>query len=515
MKKSLPFIICYLVFAISFTSIAQATCPALVDFALQSTDEFCSETGRNQACFGHVNLTAEGQPDAVNFEFIEVGDIVDVASIRTLRLSTLDSSAGAWGVVLMRIQANLPNSTPGQNVTFMLFGDTELRNAATSIEDQNPPTLEAQVSSSIDANVRVGPNTTMAVLASIPNGTTVTATGISPNGEWVRILLPTSNNDQTGWISRQLLIPSDDTSTLNVIQPGQPQFGPMQAFYLSTGIGQPSCNEAPENGLLVQTPKGVGEINLLVNEVEISMGSTVFLTATRDEDDDEDGINVNSMEIKTIEGTAITRINGRTQVATGGSQFEVIYDDEGFIEEVSQTERLEFDEIDELPFENLDREIDDEEYEEISDEELEILEEYGELFDVVDIDDTDELLDYIDEFGDDDLIEYLQEELDIEYFDGETAEFFEEELDFDIEGFEDDEDFDEFDEFDEDFDGDEFDEDFDEFDEFDENFDEFDEFDENFDEFDEFDEDFEEDFDEDFEDDEDFDDEDDGGDEDE
>jgi len=503
MKRVVAILLCC--FVLSISSIAQSDCPTLVNFALSSTSEFCAETGRNQACFGHVNLSAEGQPDASNFEFIEVGDIVDVAAIRTLRLSTLDSTAGNWGVVLMKVQANLPNSAPGQNVTFMLFGDTELRNAANSVEDQNPPTLTATISSSINANVRVGPNSTMAVLASIPNGVAVTATGISSNSEWLRIILPDSAVEQQGWISRQLVIPDGDTSTLNVIEPGQPQFGPMQAFYLTTGIGQPSCDEAPENGLLVQTPKGVGEINLLVNEVEISMGSTVFLTAERNEDSDrEDGVNVRSMKVKTIEGTAITRVNGKTRVATGGSQFEVMYDDDGGIEDVMETVRLTEDEIDDLPYENLERELDD--YEEISDEELDILDEYDELFDLVDIDDTDELLDYLDEFGDDDLFEFLDEELDIEYFDGDMAEFFEEELDFDLEGFDDEDD---------DFDGEGDDDNFD-----DDDFDDDDEFedgdfdDEGFeDEFfdDEFDEGFDEEFfDEEF-DDEDFDD---GGDDD-
>lgn len=438
MKRFPLLFILWLITSITITSFAQSDCPAIIQFALNSTDEFCKDTGRNEACFGHVNLTAEAQPDADAFDFVEVGDIVNVATIRSLRLSTLDTSAGAWGVVLMRVQANLPDSLPGQNVTFMLFGDTEIRNAATSVADQNAPTVDAQIASSLNANVRVGPNSTMAVLASIPNGTQVVANGQSPNSEWIRIIIPDTETDQLGWISSQLVITSSDFTSLNVIEPGQPQFGPMQAFYLSTGIGAPACNELPDNGLLVQTPKGVGEINLLVNEVEISMGSTVFLSAPRDDDDDDDeNINVNSMKVKTIEGAAIVNINGDATVAVGGSQFEVMYDDEGEIEEVSKTESLNFEELDDLPYEILEREF--EFPEELTEEELDILENYDEVFDLVDIDETDELLDYLDEFGDDNLIEFLQDELDIDSFDGEMSEFFEDELGVDIEGFSDDE----------------------------------------------------------------------------
>ena len=278
----------------------------------------------------------------------------------------------------------------------------------------------------------------MAILASIPNGTTVIINGRSPNDEWVRIILPDSETGQLGWVSKQLITASDDLlSALHVVNPGEPQFGPMQAFYLSTGIGEPDCSEMPENGLLVQTPKGVGEINLLVNEVEISMGSTVFLSAPRDENTNNDErFNVNSMKVKTIEGAAISRRDGEITVALGGSQFEVIYDDDGEIEEISKAERLEINEIDDLPYDLLERDIEFEEP--LTDEELDILDQYEYIFDLVDIDETDELLHYLDESGDDDLLEFLQDELGIDYFDSDTATYFEDELGFDIEGFDDD-----------------------------------------------------------------------------
>src|SRR6185369_17918656 len=53
------------------------------------------------------------------------------------------------------------------------------------------------------------------------------------------------------------------------------------AFIFSSGIGQIACDEAP-NGLLIQTPEGVGTINLSVNNVAIDLGSTAYLTAEAD-----------------------------------------------------------------------------------------------------------------------------------------------------------------------------------------------------------------------------------------
>ena len=35
--------------------------------------------------------------------------------------------------------------------------------------------------------------------------------------------------------------------------------------------------EAPQDGILIQTPKGVGQINMRANDVDIQLGSTAYL----------------------------------------------------------------------------------------------------------------------------------------------------------------------------------------------------------------------------------------------
>lgn len=78
-------------------------CPETVQTALNATNQFCQATGRNQACYGHMALTAEPQPGIVSFSFQQQGDVVDVASVHTLRLAPMDDNTGAWGVVLMSL----------------------------------------------------------------------------------------------------------------------------------------------------------------------------------------------------------------------------------------------------------------------------------------------------------------------------------------------------------------------------------------------------------------------------
>jgi hypothetical protein len=109
-------------------------CPALVQQALQKADQFCQNTGRNQACYGHFAMSAEANPNAANFVFEQSGDVINLTDLKSLQLSPFVQDTGQWGVAIMQVQANLPETLPGQNVTLLLYGDTEIT------PDPNSPT---------------------------------------------------------------------------------------------------------------------------------------------------------------------------------------------------------------------------------------------------------------------------------------------------------------------------------------------------------------------------------------
>ena len=117
-------------FTVSGAVSAQDTaCPVIVSDALAAVDSACEATGRNQACYGNVTLAAEAQAGVDDLVFETPGDIVNVANIRSLALSPMDETVPEWGVSLMQLQANLPDTLPGQNVTVLLFGDVAIENA--------------------------------------------------------------------------------------------------------------------------------------------------------------------------------------------------------------------------------------------------------------------------------------------------------------------------------------------------------------------------------------------------
>lgn len=103
------------------------TCNQLVTLATTTVGLVCDGLGRNQACYGNKLVTADFRPD-VNATFIKSGDKVDLLSLQRLQTSALDRATQDWGIAILKAQANLPDTLPGQNVTFLLFGDTSVDN---------------------------------------------------------------------------------------------------------------------------------------------------------------------------------------------------------------------------------------------------------------------------------------------------------------------------------------------------------------------------------------------------
>lgn len=250
------------------TAIAQMKqCPDIVQTALRTVDDLCADTGRNEMCYGNAAIEAHPQADISSFVFDTQGDIEDVSKLEVLQLVDLDADQGVWGIALMRLQANIPDSLPGQNVTFLLFGDVAIAPAET-IDDNNSP-----------------------------------------------------ENDPDA---------------------------PMQAFYLRTGIGATQCNQAPQSGLLVQTPDGVDEVAFNINGVDVTLGSTVFFQASPQHE----------MVISTVEGSAMMRIGDVAYPVIAGTRLRLPVD--GQLRPVGRPnlpEAYSNDDVNSLPIGLLQREI--------------------------------------------------------------------------------------------------------------------------------------------------------------
>ncbi|MBZ0275294.1 MAG: hypothetical protein K8I60_04080 [Anaerolineae bacterium] len=165
--RSLVIVILGIILSTGLTAAQEAeSCPATVETALQSLDQLCQATERNQACYGHQMLVAEAQPDSVGFKFDTPGDLTLVNGIRSLHLQPFDEADAIWGVALMKLQANLPDTLPGQNVTVLLFGDVALQ--ASQVSGYNPMQAFYLQAGSGDAFCQEMPNS--GILIQTPEG---------------------------------------------------------------------------------------------------------------------------------------------------------------------------------------------------------------------------------------------------------------------------------------------------------------------------------------------------------
>jgi hypothetical protein len=289
-----------------------AACPTLVDDALTAVGNTCTGLGRNQVCYGNNRVTALTWEQATLGGFELPGDTANLADIASLVTAPLNVTDSIWGVALLRLQADLPDTLPGQNVTFVVFGETNLRSETIPDADTiDRVTYVARTNGGV--NLRSGPGTSYAIVGSSAAGETLTIIGRNEAEDWLRV---ETDNQEESWVFADLVTLEGNVKALAIIEHGQGVIdytAPMQAFRLTTGIGQPACVEAPRDGILVQAPKQT-RVNFLINGIEVQLGSTAFLSAETE----------TSLTISTFEGDVTVTSGNTSQTIEPGFTLTVI-----------------------------------------------------------------------------------------------------------------------------------------------------------------------------------------------
>lgn len=105
----------------------EVTCEELIARAMEVSEQSCQRIGTNEVCYGNNQIDSDLvdlSPDA----FAQVGDVLSILNLGSLRASPLDLVNEVWGVAVFRLLANMPGTIPGQTVTFLGFGNTEIDN---------------------------------------------------------------------------------------------------------------------------------------------------------------------------------------------------------------------------------------------------------------------------------------------------------------------------------------------------------------------------------------------------
>ena len=291
------------------------TCPAVVETALARANDVCADVNRNQACYGNTRVESTVYDSQAAQIFEAPGDRADVLNLASLSTAPLDSQSGDWGVAILSLQANLPDTLPGQNVTFILFGDVTLTNEVRP-EDVplSSPVILGQAARA--ANLRSGPGTRDSVVGGLAAGESLQIVGRNAAGDWLRII---DDAGDAAWVFGDLIVPEGDVSTLPVVDLDAPfdpdedaMFNrPMQAFRFSTGVGRPACVEAPADGMLIQAPDRT-TVQFMINGVRVTVGSTGLLNL-----DDQ-----NRLRVSAFDGSLALTAQGESQIAPPG--FEIV-----------------------------------------------------------------------------------------------------------------------------------------------------------------------------------------------
>jgi hypothetical protein len=167
-------------------------------------------------------------------------------------------------------------------------------------------------------NLRAGAGISYRVVDVLDNNDTLQVYGQSDDGAWLR-----SNR---GWISSSVATLGDcGGETLPTFASNADTYTQsMSAFTLQ--VNDAAQCEATPPGMLIQVPDGQ-TANIMVNNVELRIGSTAFVTIVDDEDenDDED----DSLMVANLDGDIYATGNGTTQHLFPGSQSSTPLDSNG------------------------------------------------------------------------------------------------------------------------------------------------------------------------------------------
>ncbi len=137
MRKRIFLALFFLTCTVAIVHAQVSECPDAVETSLKSVAELCNPLSRNAACYGSktVDSVTFDSPRPADF-FTNPGDRSELLKLREIHPQPLSATDNSFGIALLNVQANVPNTLPGQAVIFMLMGDAKLTNEVAADSQQ-------------------------------------------------------------------------------------------------------------------------------------------------------------------------------------------------------------------------------------------------------------------------------------------------------------------------------------------------------------------------------------------
>ena len=241
-------------------------CNETVDNALWSIRQNCADLERDSLCYSHPQVVAEFADDALIESFDVPSQRASVFGLSSVRSSGLELKRDHWGIALMNLGANFPQTYQGPGIIVMLAGDAEVLNEidpANVVKIGEPLSTAALVNTTRFKNPGLIPEP----LGTVAADEILLVDAYDNTGEWLRVV----TDGSISWVELENVARLNAMVTLPMIGIGAAF--PLQALSLSTGTEYPQCQQA-EPMVAIQTPEDL-PVNLTVNGVDIHIGSMV------------------------------------------------------------------------------------------------------------------------------------------------------------------------------------------------------------------------------------------------
>lgn len=276
-----------LLLSVAMPTLAQAQCATDILLAINRAGTGCADTERNEACYGIGTIDALLRAEMDELSFAQPGDRVPIDQLE--QISTI--SDDQFSLLRLHLQSDIASTQPGRNVTLLAFGNTTLLNEV-------PPLPSVRVTTTGTLNIRTAPSIEADIVQEAGLRTSLTANGISEDGEWLRVEIP--NSVDVGWISESIVDSSESLDVLRVVTVETPYLRPFQVFRAQTGRDDALCDGTPESGLLLQSPSEEERVSVTVNGAQIELAGTAFIQAIANE----------AMQIWLLDGQARVEAQG-------------------------------------------------------------------------------------------------------------------------------------------------------------------------------------------------------------
>jgi len=228
--------------------------------------EACAGLERGQACSAHAPVHAHLGDGTVVGGFAARGTRSDAAPLQVLYAGAWQEEAQAWGITVLNLEANLPQSADGPGVIVLLAGEAEAINRL--VEQQSlriPPPL--RTAALVDTRRYKQPSLLPEPVGEVAAGQLLQVDAWDATMQWLREV----SGGEVSWIR------AEDMARLGAMD-DLPQLGLGAAFAwqdmsLRTATSLPACAEA-EPFIAIELPVDF-DANFTINGVDIQLGSMV------------------------------------------------------------------------------------------------------------------------------------------------------------------------------------------------------------------------------------------------